>query len=69
MLACCALVAVLVVAGEPRHEVLRFGARFVLSFFLEVLCVIASKCCGQATMVKDLDFSILPHLVGETEIM
>ncbi len=69
MLTCRALIAMLVVAGESYHKLLCLGTGFVLGFLLEVRRIFAPKCGGQATVMKDLDFSALPYPVGEAEIV
>lgn len=69
MLACRALIAVLVVAGDPGHKLLSLGAGLVLSFLLEIIGFVAAKRGRQPTAMEDLHLSVLPHPVGEAEIM
>jgi hypothetical protein len=69
MLAGCALVAMLVVAGDPCHQLLRPGTGFVFSLSPEILGFVAAKRCGQSTTMEDLYRSILPHAVREAEII
>jgi hypothetical protein len=68
MLACGALVPVLVVSGYPGHKLLSLGAGLVWSFLLEVFSFVASKRGREPTAMEDLDFSVLPYPVGEAEI-
>lgn len=67
MLACCALIAALVVARETRHQLLGLRGGFVLGFLLEVLCLLASQSCCQPPAMKYLDIAVLSHAVGKAE--
>ena len=69
MLACRALVAMLVVAGDASHQLLGLGTVLVLRFLLEVFCVIASQRRCQATPMEYLDITVLPYPEGEPEIV
>ena len=63
-----ALVAVLVVPGDPCHQLLSFDAAFCSRLLLEVFCIVASQSGCQTPTVEDLDFAVLSDSVSEPEI-
>ena len=68
VLAGLALIATFVVSCDSCHQLLGLGTTLVTCFLLEVLCLVASKCGRQPTMMKDLDFATLADSIREPEV-
>jgi hypothetical protein len=64
-----ALVAMFVVAGDTRHELLCVGALLCTNLLLEILGVIAAqRRCPPAAM-QNLNVTVLSKSIGEPEIV
>jgi hypothetical protein len=65
MLAGLALVAVLVVARDARHELLGCGTGSVADLLLEIVGIVAAQRGCQPATMKDLDLTALANTNGE----
>jgi hypothetical protein len=61
-------VAMLVVARDTRHQLLRIRRKALFHFVHKVEGVAAAKRCGDSTMVQNLDVSVLALAMRKTEI-